>query len=122
MGSVKFDAKEYSKVTYQILIDISRVWYYRKIITAKLLFDDGFSIETIADEFNVSHSTAENYINKFNELMKSTDSETQYKFFVALQTPDKMASPKIMDSIVEYVYQLEIHKEKWFFKFAEKSN
>ncbi|EBA9763022.1 helix-turn-helix domain-containing protein [Salmonella enterica] len=122
MGSVKFDVKEYSKITYQILIDISRVWYYRKIITAKLLFDDGFSIDAIADKFNVSHSKASDYINKFNELMKSSDSEAQYKFFVALQTPDKMASPEIMDSIVEYVYQLEIYKEKWFFKLAEKSN
>ncbi|EAM7986409.1 helix-turn-helix domain-containing protein [Salmonella enterica] len=122
MGNVNFDVKEYSRITYQILIDISRVWYYRKIITAKLLSEDGLSIDAIAEEFNVSYSTARNYINKFNELMKSTDSEAQYKFFVALQTPDKMASPEIMDSIVEYVYQLEIHKEKWFFKFAEKSN
>lgn len=122
MGNVNFDVKEYSRITYQILIDISRVWYYRKIITAKLLSEDGLPIDAIAEEFNVSYSTARNYINKFNDLMKSTDSEAQYKFFVALQTPDKMASPEIMDSIVEYVYQLEIHKEKWFFKFAEKSN
>lgn len=116
------DIKEYSRITYQILIDISRVWYYRKLITAKLLFDNGLSIDSIAEEFNVSRSTSEKYINKFNEIVKSQDSETQYKFFVALQTPDKSCSPETMDRIVEYVYQLDVHKEKWFFKFTVKSN
>lgn len=122
MDNKAFDIKEYSRITYQILIDISRVWYYRKLITAKLLFDNGLSIDSIAEEFNVSRSTADKYINKFNEIVKSQDSETQYKFFVALQTPDKSCCPETMDRIVEYVYQLDVHKEKWFYKFTVKSN
>ena len=122
MESQVFDVKEYSKITYQILIDISRVWYYRKLITAKLLFDEYISIDSIAENFNVSRSTAWKYILKFNEIITSQDSETQYKFFVALQTPDKSCSPVIMDRIVKYVYQFDIHKEKWFFTFTEKSN
>jgi len=109
-----FDVEEYSRISYQILIDISRVWYYRKLITAKVMSDDGVSLEEIATYFKVSQATAGKYIAKFHEIMESKNAEVNYKFFVALTTIDDRHDNKDMDKIREYVYKTEIYRRIGF--------
>ncbi|HHB7053560.1 TPA: helix-turn-helix domain-containing protein [Klebsiella pneumoniae] len=110
------DLKLYKKIHYQIMCDISRVWYYRKLVNASLLHEEGSSINEIAEIFNVKVSTAKKYIEKHDELMESDDSETQYKLYIALATPNKEYDHETFDEILKYVYTFKIHEEDWFFK------
>ena len=116
----QFDIEEYSMISYQILIDISSVWYYRKIIKAKVMSDEGFDLEEIAIYFKVSPATAGKYILKFQQIMESTNAEVNYKFFVALTTIDKSYDCKDLDKIRKYVYQTKVYKEDWYFKIKRK--
>lgn len=115
--SMGFDIELYKKVSYQILCDISRVWYFRKLLIAKCMSDEGATLEEIAEEFKVKRVTAEKYLKKIEEAMESEDLETQYKLYVALETPDKHSSPETFDNIRSYVYKFGLYKEAWFFKF-----
>jgi predicted DNA-binding protein YlxM (UPF0122 family) len=112
---VAFDVGENRKITRQILLDISRAWNIRRVLNARFHFEEGMSIEDIASKFNVKAKTAENYIKKFDLLMDSDDIETQYKAFVAFETPDKHASPESLENIRAYVIKNGIHKTDWFF-------
>ncbi|ENR7426722.1 hypothetical protein ACEWWX_000407 [Salmonella enterica] len=112
-----FDIELYRKITRQVLCDMSRVWYFRKLLFAKYLHEEGATLDELAEEFNVKESTIEKYLKKVEEAMTSKDPETQYKLYVALETPDKHSSPEAMDNITGYVYKFELYKEEWFFKF-----
>ncbi|HEK0431550.1 hypothetical protein [Proteus mirabilis] len=112
-----FDHELYRKISHQIIYDISRVWYFRKLIYAQCLNEEGMTINEIAEEFNVKKQTAEKYLKKFKEIMESTDLETQYKLYTAIKTADNKHSPVIINEIMDYVYELELYKEKWYFKF-----
>lgn len=109
-----FDVDEYRKITKQILIDISRVWNIRKVLNARFQFEEGMSIEDISTKFKVKAKTAEGYIKKFDLLMNSDDVQTQYKLFVAFETPGKHASPESLENIRAYVIKNSIHKKYWF--------
>lgn len=111
------DVEFYRKIHYQVMCDISRVWYYRKLVNASFLHEEGASIDEIAEAFNVKPSTAKKYIDKHNKLMESKDSETQYKLYVALLTPNKDYDHDVFDEIMKYIYKFKIYDEDWFFKF-----
>ena len=112
-----FDVELYRKIHYQVMCDISRVWYYRKLVNASWLHEEGVSIDEMAEAFKVKPSTAKKYIDKHNALMESEDSETQYKLYVALSTPDKTYDHETFDEIMKYIYNFKIYEEDWFLKF-----
>jgi len=98
------------------MCDISRVWYFRKLVNASLFHDIGLPLDKIGEAFKVKPLTAKKYLDKFVELKESEDSEIQYKLYVALLTPEKNYDPDTFDQIMDYIYKLKIYEKDWFFR------
>ncbi|MCH9271870.1 hypothetical protein [Pantoea ananatis] len=116
-----FDVEEFNKITRQIIRDIPRVWYMRKLLKARNLYEEGKSVEEIAVLFDVKTKTAEGYIKKSTSMLLSEDKLTQYKLSVALVEPDRDPCSVSLDIIRSYVIRNRLHKENWFFKTARKN-
>ncbi|CCV53489.1 TPA: HTH domain-containing protein [Yersinia enterocolitica] len=115
---MKIDITEIRKITVQILIDITRVWMYRKYLKALFLHEEmGVSLDALSKEFNVSIDTVKKYIAKVNQIEKSGSKEEKYKMIIAMLIPEKNKyDNRDIEEIRRYVIGNNLHAEEWFYK------